>query len=168
MTPETLHDAITLLPEDLLIPTDRLRQKKRIPWRSAAALAACLCLVVGLCFWNPGAKNAMDTANGAGATPECEPMENAQHSTADAGVMVTVVAADKDHLLVTDPQPDIIYGADISIQPLSTRLTFENLQQIPSVQEGQTIRIYFKPEQFDKNKMVIKPYKIEIIEEDTQ
>lgn len=61
---EQLHDALTLLPDDLLEPVDALRQKKRFPWKSLAALAACLCLVVGLWFFFPGAVS-MDSANGS-------------------------------------------------------------------------------------------------------
>ena len=54
MNPEQLHDAISLLSDDLLVPVDKLRQKKRIPWKSVAALAACACLVVGLWTLFPG------------------------------------------------------------------------------------------------------------------
>ena len=175
MTPETLQDAITLLPEDLLAPVDRLRQKKRIAWKPITAVVACLCLVVGLWFLNPGSKVAMDSANGS-VMPECEPMENSQHSTSnvgsdaglDAGIVAKVVAVGEDYLQVSMPLPDKFADKGASIQLTSARLTFENLQQAPSVQAGQTIRIYFNPEQFDENEMQIQPYKIETIKEDSQ
>lgn len=174
MTPETLHDAITLLPEELLIPVDRLRQKKHIPWKSVAGLAACLCLIAGLWFWNPGNQLATDSATG-NAAPEHTPMEHtgnsiadgSEHSTANTGVLVTVIATGEDYLLVTYPQPDIFNGTTDS-EPSAVRLTFENLAQAPQLQANQTIRIYFEPEQFDEKEMIIRPYQIQIIEEDTQ
>lgn len=43
MNPEKLHDALNLLEDDLIIPAEQLREKKRtFRWRYAAALAACL------------------------------------------------------------------------------------------------------------------------------
>lgn len=46
MTAEKLHDALTLLPADLIAETDKKRrvQPKCIPWRRYASLAACLAL----------------------------------------------------------------------------------------------------------------------------
>ncbi len=52
MTVENLHDAIGLLPGDLIAAADekRCRKPKRIPFRHYAAVAACLVLVVGGAF----------------------------------------------------------------------------------------------------------------------
>lgn len=49
MTAETLHDAIGLLPADLVAETDRIRTRKQkiIPWKRYAAMAACFALVLG-------------------------------------------------------------------------------------------------------------------------
>ena len=50
MTPEQLHDALGMLPADLVAETDRLRSRpprKVIYWRSFAAAAACFLLVLG-------------------------------------------------------------------------------------------------------------------------
>lgn len=46
MTAETLHDALTLLPSDLIAEADKKRnhQAKTIPWKRYASLAACLAL----------------------------------------------------------------------------------------------------------------------------
>ena len=46
MTAETLHDALTLLPADLIAEADkkRTRQPKVIPWKRYVSLAACLAL----------------------------------------------------------------------------------------------------------------------------
>ena len=168
MTPDTLHDALSLLPQDLLIPVDRLRQKKRVHWKSVAALAACLCLVVGLWFLNPQSKVATDSANGKGEMPEYEPMETHQFSTTASGIAVKVLRAEENHLVVAPKQPEKLSDENISLQLPSLQLTFENLEQIPQVQAGQTIRIYFEPEQLDEYSMTVKPYKIEIVKEDTQ
>ena len=50
MTAETLHDALTLLPADLIAETDKKRNRNpiRIHWQRWAAMAACLAVV--LCF----------------------------------------------------------------------------------------------------------------------
>lgn len=168
MIPDTLHDAISLLPQDLLIPVDRLRQKKRVPWKSAAALAACLCLVVGLWFSNPPVKVATDSANGKGEEAEYEPMATHQFSTTASGIAVKVLRVEEKHLVVAQEEPEKLSDENISLQLPSLQLTFENLEQMPQVQAGQTIRIYFEPEQFDENSMTVRPYKIEIVKEDTQ
>lgn len=55
MTVEQLHDAIGLLPGDLLAETNRLRQaprsQKRVLWKPVLAMAACLALVLTGWFW---------------------------------------------------------------------------------------------------------------------
>lgn len=43
MNPEKLHDALNLLEDDLIIPVERLREKKRtFRWHYVGAMAACL------------------------------------------------------------------------------------------------------------------------------
>lgn len=49
MTVHDIHDALTLLPSDLITATDRLRtasKSKIIPWKRIISLAACLVLVL--------------------------------------------------------------------------------------------------------------------------
>ena len=169
MNPEKLQDAISLLPEALLTPVDRLRQKKRVPWKSIAAVAACLCLVIGLSFLFPGASTAMDSAsNGAGAAPEKgDPIEEAAQTGSTSGFVVEVLRVDQDYAIVFD-RPDGAETEDVCIQMSSLMLTYENLEEIPQLQPGQTIRIYYEPEEFDMETMTVKPYKIEIIEEESQ
>lgn len=52
MTAEKLHDAIGLLPADLIAEADKLRsgRPKVIPWKRHAAMAACFALVLS-CAW---------------------------------------------------------------------------------------------------------------------
>lgn len=47
MNPEKLHDALNLLEDDLILPVERLREKKRVfRWRHVGALAACVAVCV--------------------------------------------------------------------------------------------------------------------------
>lgn len=49
MTPETLHDALGLLPGDLITAVDKLRSKapkKQVHWMRYASIAACLALIL--------------------------------------------------------------------------------------------------------------------------
>ena len=53
MTAEKLHDALNLLPSDLLTATDQLRtvpRAKIIPWKRLLPLAACFVLLMGIGF----------------------------------------------------------------------------------------------------------------------
>ena len=49
MTAETLHDALTLLPADLIAQADRKRNRNpvRVHWQRWAAMAACLAVILG-------------------------------------------------------------------------------------------------------------------------
>ena len=62
MTGEQFHDALTLLPEDLIARADeaRSRKPKIIRWRRYASLAACCALLVlcGVLYQNRQAKSA--------------------------------------------------------------------------------------------------------------
>ena len=81
MTEEKLLDAMALLPDGMLEETDRLRQKKRIPWKGIAALAACLCLVAGIWLIQPGSKaaeNATGTALDGLTDHSCEKSESSE------------------------------------------------------------------------------------------
>ena len=171
MTPEQLHDAITLLPEDLLTPVDQLRQKKHFPWRSLATTAACLCLVVGLSFLFPSADNMMNSGNSGWGNPEqAEPMEDGEHSysQSEEGALVEVLSVEENSLRVfSKPSVDMGEG-DFCIQLTTLTLSFENLEEIPDVLPGQTLLIYYEPEQFDEETMTVKPYKMELIEEETK
>lgn len=168
MKVETLHDAISLLPEELLTPVDRLRQKKRMPWKSITAVAACLCLAVGFFLLNPGNIVAMDSANGgAGASPEMgEPMEGIEYSYGTTeGALVEILSVGDDSLQVFSKPTKESSDKNQCIQLTTLTLTFENLEQVPTVQPGQTLRIYYEPDQLDEDSMTVKPYKIEIEEE---
>ena len=94
MKTENLVDALGLLPEELLEEADLLRQKKRFPWKPVTALAACLCLVAGLWFMNPGNKS-MDAApeNAGGTRDEHFPQSDDFHEQ-QGGYFVQVTSGD--------------------------------------------------------------------------
>lgn len=158
---EKLLDALEYLPDDLLEETDALRCRKRVPWVRWAALAACACLAVGLWFFFPGATST-DSA--------CGSIENGvadleDFSTALNAVEVEVYEVAEDHITVIHqvniPQPPETDG--IHIQVAQIKVTFENLEQIPSFEPGQKIRIYY--DELDQDGLSVSPYRIEIIDE---
>lgn len=163
---EHIHDALTLLPEELLKPVDALRRKKRIPWKGMTAAAACLCLVVGLWFLLPGAVS-MDSANGSAEyLPEdgsviCDSVtqESSQGNFLTAAVLT--VSDDCIEVLPGEKQPD---NATISMS-YAVIVRFDQLETVPALQEGAFIRMYFRemPEINQENNELF-PYRIEIIE----
>ena len=83
MTTEKLHDALNLLPGDLIAATDKLRsapRKKIVPWRRYVSLAACLVMVLTLGWlFHTGLPRATDKAKQQesmlGAAPQEAPAE---------------------------------------------------------------------------------------------
>ncbi len=108
MTPEQLHDALGMLPSDLVAETDKLRrrpQKTVIHWRRFAAMAACFLLVLGCGFF---AMNFLPSLSGTSkeaameennllsnqfAEPEAAPMEEAYGGLRDLMADVSEEAA---------------------------------------------------------------------------
>jgi hypothetical protein len=157
MNPEQLHDAISLLPEDLLEPVDQLRQKKRIPWKSVAVLAACMCLVLGLWSLFP---DDMKSADNAGRLPD-KGFSNisdsiTQESENCTTLVATVLEVAQDHITVL-PGEQL---TDIA-KPDTVKLT--KLETIPPLKKGQRIKLYFDENPYNNQPLV--PYRIEIIED---
>ena len=50
MTGEQIHDALQFLPDDMIEAADALRQRPKKRWSHWAALAACLCVLIGAAF----------------------------------------------------------------------------------------------------------------------
>lgn len=158
MNPDMLHDAISSLPEDLLAPVDALRQKKRASWQPVAGLAACVCLLAGLCLLPPTV--AKNSSNGSAIVPEEGRGDGITGSIADqvtqesSGVyslIATVVEVTAESLIV---QPD-------NTEPVMVQL--DALEQVPTLSAGQKIRIFCK--EIPKDTTPIVPYRIVIIEE---
>lgn len=65
MTGEQFHDALTLLPEDLVAQADIIRCRRRtgIPWKQYAAIAACFAvLLCSVAFYRHALRNRTPTA----------------------------------------------------------------------------------------------------------
>lgn len=87
MTVEELHDALTLLPAELVAEADRKRNRKPlvIPWRKVVSMAACLAVILGCSFWlwligtpmgsSKGNRVEIASAAADAATPEEAPRE---------------------------------------------------------------------------------------------
>lgn len=148
MNPELLHDAISLLPADMLADVDQLRQKKPKPWKGLLAAAACLCLVVGLLYILPDDMKAMDAANGSGMGMDHQSAE----SVTFAPMTATVIEVQEDTIVVLPG--DVITDS----QPITVLLT--ELEEIPPISEDQRVRIYYS-ESTDP----LVPYRIEVIDE---
>lgn len=92
MTPEQLHDALGMLPADLIAEADRLRSRpirKVIYWRSFAAAAACFLLVLGCGLFvldRGGMKGAVteDLAMAAPQAPAMAEPESAKYESANS------------------------------------------------------------------------------------
>ena len=163
MNADLLHDAISLLPDALLEPVDAMRQKKHVPWKSIAALAACACLVVGLWSLFPGNKKAEGNAgcmapdkgfinNSSSVLGDCITQESASSCYLSA----IVLEAAEDYITVLPDNQTINMSTPITV-------TFESLDSIPELKSGQRIKVYCK--EFPEGNQPLVPYRIEIIDE---
>lgn len=134
VTPEQIHDALSLLPEELLEPVDALRRRKRRYWKPVAATVACLVLVVGLWFLFPGgvSNDTAEMENGMGFLAD----SITQESQTEQGLYVAVTEVHEDYLEVTW----VIRPSDDA--PETATVYFDKLEEIPQFAEGQKLRIY--------------------------
>ena len=111
MTVEQLHDAIGLLPGDLLAETDRLRQaprpKKTVLWKPVLAMAACLALVLTGWFWwfqPKGSTGGTADAAFLQAAPAAGTPENGAAAD-DVPMQADEAAPFRSESMVTNSQP---------------------------------------------------------------
>ena len=138
MTAEQFHDALTLLPEDLVARADKMRSRKRtrIPWKSCAAIAACFAvLLCSAAFYRhfqqdsaptalaaaPFAANQEEAADAA----EAPRMEAAKGAPADSDSGATADSA------IAYPCVETPYGPnaapiDCSVSILTSRAELED------------------------------------------
>ena len=158
---QNIHDALNLLPDDLIAPVEALRKKKPFPWKALTALVACLCLCVGLWHFLPNI--AVDNLagsmleNGSGLTGDMEFSTSSPHIHT-----FEVYEVGQDHITAV-PVPKIELSDDICVQISVTTVTFENLETSPELNPGQHIRIYYEDNGGDGT--TVSPYRIEIIKE---
>lgn len=157
---EQLHDALSQLPDDLLVPVDALRQKKRFPWKALSTLAACLCLVAGLWLLFPDGVS-MDSSNGS-AMPPAEGFGGSSLGSICDGITSESTTEGCWEAEVTQ-----VYETYILINKAGSvmSVSFENLEEIPEFSVGQQLRIWCNDGPWDNAHGEWKPYRIEIIEE---
>ena len=119
---ERLQDAITLLPEELLLPVDALRKQKRTFWKPIAAVAASFLLVAGLYQLQPAKK-----ASSNGAFLEEDSAENVL--TADRGD--GYAGNSKEH-------STSLYAYSLTAEV--TEITEEHLAV--TLSDGQSVKVY--------------------------
>lgn len=141
MNAETLHDAISLLPADLVAEADRIRTRKPriIPWKRYAAMAACFALTVscGLFAMNflapKGATEAALQAPAAAAplAPAADeaPAEEAARFDSASGSVITEEAA-KENAVPNAAEPEGYFFCDVQtlMIPLNTELCIDSMQ----------------------------------------
>ena len=165
MKPETFQDALTLLPEELLTPVDTIRRRKSITWQGILATAACLILVIGLALGYSmiiapasAEDNAMPDEAGE---PKQEAMGQSQ-SQSDIPSLVEVVQVEEDHAYIVTA---VNNTSDSCALRAPIKITYEKLTQIPTLEVGQILNIYWYTEDYDAIQHAISPYRIEIFEE---
>lgn len=147
---EHLLDALSLLPDELLIPVDKLRQKKHISWKPLVSLAACLCLVAGLWFLAP--RDILDKGLNGNAGGNMAP-NSSQVSPEAAPYQLTfsVTAVFDDHIQGRqDPNSQAV------------EIYFDNLTNVPSLSVGQEIIVFCSHEPEDNEPL--HPIRIELKE----
>ena len=148
MNESQLHDAIGQLPEELLVPAERLRTRGPRAWLSAAAVAAaCLCLLLSL----PMAMgNLMSAGSKANDGAPMEPMKEMadfseseqEHLFADIAAgsqfLATVIRVDSWGILV-EPLEDAWERSSAD----RIEVSFANLQERPQLEPGDLVRITY-------------------------
>ena len=144
MTAEQLHDALGMLPSDLITETDRLRSQPRktvIYWRKYAAIAACAVLVLGCgLFFVDKALPAM-----GGGTKECAIEEDALMSYQNAApaempepdAAVTGAPANEAWDTLTDNAPPYaVEEAEGSVRDLMAEIPDEPAEVLDAFDDG--------------------------------
>jgi len=137
-----IHNTIGELSEDLLAPVARLRMKKRHPVFKWAAVAACLCVILGLSLgrndvWQVKCESTVDNAL----------QENDYNGVADS--VHTSVHASVFRAKVLE----VHAGSGILVQPLKGEterntadrfeVSFPNVEQIPQIEVGDIVEIVY-------------------------
>ena len=136
MTAEQFHDALTLLPEDLVARADKIRSRKRtrIPWKSCAAIAACFAVLLALAYRH-AQKNSAPTVltavpfaahqEEAADSAEAPRMEAAKGAPADSDSGAAADSAIIYPCVVTPCRPNAA-PIDCSVSILTSRAELED------------------------------------------
>ena len=97
MAGEQFHDALTLLPEDLIARADEVRSRKPkiIHWRRYASLAACCALLVlcGVLYQNQPVKTASNEMTKVFSAADSPAEMAPAQASGDLGAMDAEIAA---------------------------------------------------------------------------
>lgn len=133
MNAEQFHDALTLLPADLVAEADESRRhpKSRLPWKPLAALAACFLLVLGMGWFRIAASNysaapesAMEMADAA-PREEAAPAEDAASGSVRQEVTLDTARRFWEAVTVATPESSLS-AVNRSASPIVTLLTRED------------------------------------------
>lgn len=141
---EQLQDAITLLPEDLLLPVDALRKQKKRFWKPVAAVAASFLLVAGLWQLQPAQKNTsclQDAAAGVVMYNEKEFSKEQSTSSYIYSLPVKVTEITEEYLVVTMPAGE------------SAKVYLEKARGHTDFSPGMEILLFFEKEPEDHKQL---------------
>lgn len=152
MNAELLMDAMGYLPDDMVERTNKLRTAKPVAWYRWAALAASICLVLGLgsLLLPELAKKSTDDS--------AEVLTDEAGSTSMAPLTATVTVVETTRLYV-----ELADGTQREV-------SLAQLSQIPALEPGMQIKLYFAhvgttDEDGADTEQVLTPCRIEIKEE---
>lgn len=138
-----IHSAIGELSEDLIAPVAKLRQKKRYPVLKWAAVAACLCLLLGLPLsWDDWRSVKSESLNGEAIQEE--PKENFFYGSVADGVNAAVFRAkvlevyDSNCVLV-----EPLEGEDELRCSDKIEVSFWKLEKIPEIAVGDIVEVVY-------------------------
>lgn len=146
MNGENIMDAIGELPEDLLAPVAKLREKKRVHWLHWASLAAaCLLLLLIPLHWLGEGMRMADSLKGPANGMPMEEMEigeqfneQSQESAQCHSFRATVLEVDDKCILVRPLEGEQeLRSAD------KIYASFQNLKEVPKIEVGDIVEITY-------------------------
>lgn len=159
MTPQQLHDALGELSDDLLQEADALRKPRKQPWGTVAALAACVCLAVGIGLFAGtmqqlpvavGQENAPTQTNPI--TPESLPVQTHPvwpdifiisesdpfaSTISSNSFRALILEAKQDHLVVRVTTGDDCFQADRVLK------VYLPAELVPIYTPGDTVKVFY-------------------------
>lgn len=142
MNQSQIHNAIGELPEELIAPVAKLRQKKRYPVLKWVAAAACLCLLLSQPLVRNDFLSVKSESTNDGLKLEA-PQENVL-ADENASVHTSVFRArvlkvyDNGCILVEPLEGEAERSSGDSFE-----VSFPNLQQVPEIKAGDTVIITY-------------------------
>ena len=152
MNGELLMEAMGYLPDEMLEKTDKLRVAKQIPWYRWAALAAGICILLGV-----GSQLIPGLAQKSNDSVAPENML-ADQSTTTAPIVATVETVEEEYLTV------------LFTDGTKRKVSLTGLAHVPALEPGMEVNIFLDWEtagstEEDGAENILTPYKITVKEE---